>query len=172
MQLHNSLPSHDVSLVLEIKSSLKDMKLVILDDDPTQIILLEAILKRAGFHNFVSMSDPRRMVEVFEREQPDLLLLDLTMPHLTGLEVIQTLEQRLSPAMYFPILVLTADCRPTTQEEALKAGVKDFLIKPFNVTEVLVRIQHLLELRLVHLQRQHQKETGKRFIQHSVNQPE
>jgi putative two-component system response regulator len=172
MQLHKNLPIHEVSLVPEAKPSIRDMKLVILDDDQTQIVLLEAILKRASFHNFVSISDPRMTVEVFRREQPDLLLLDLSMPHLSGLEVMQTLKQYVLPETFFPILILTADCRSTTQEDALRAGAKDFLTKPFRVTEVLLRIQNLLETRQLYLELQEQKQNLERLVQQRTRQLE
>lgn len=172
MNLYANPPHSDNPVVLDAKPNLKAMKLVILDDDQTQIVLLEAILKRAGFHNFLSISDPRTMVDVFESEQPDLLLLDLNMPYLTGLEVMHLLKQHLLPDTFFPILILTADCRTTTQEDALRAGAKDFLTKPYRVTEVLLRIQNLLETRRLYLELQEQKQNLERLVHQRTRQLE
>lgn len=158
MYLHEPTPPA-TSFVLDMKSHLKDRKIVILDDDQTQIVLLESILTHAGFHNFISVSDPRLIEEVIGREQPDLLLLDLTMPYLSGLDVMRLLKQSVLTEMFLPILVLTADSRVTIQDEALRAGANDFLTKPFRVTEVLLRIQNLLESRLLYLELQEQKQT-------------
>ncbi len=154
------------------ESHLKDMKIVILDDEDAQLCLLESILKRANFQNFLSLSDPRKIFDVLEIEQPDLLLLDLNMPRLGGLEVVRQLRERLSPDTFFPILVLTADYRTATKEETLRAGAKDFLTKPYNVTEVLLRVQNLLETRYYYLQLQQQKETLEGLVQQSTRQLE
>jgi putative two-component system response regulator len=172
MHSQQTISQDKLPLVPHRKARLKDMKIVILDDEDTQLLLLESILKRANFQNFLSLSDPRKIFDVFDREQPDLLLLDLNMPRLGGLEVIHQLRERLSPDAFFPILVLTADYRSVTKEETLKAGAKDFLTKPYNVMEVLLRVQNLLETRYYYLQLQEQKESLERLVQQRTRQLE
>ncbi len=172
MKIHNADNTHEMSLMNESKLAIKDMKIVILDDEDAQILILESALKRAGFQNLYAFSSPRMMLDVLEAEQPDLLILDLHMPGIGGLEVMQTLKQHLLPGVFFPILVLTADNRPQTKEEALGAGAKDFLTKPFSATEVLLRVKNLLETRLFYLELQHQKKNLEGLVEKRTSQLE
>ena len=126
-------------------ASLKGMKILILDDDDAQVLILKSILKREGFNHVTAEQDPRRSAELFETLQPDLLLLDLNMPHLSGFDVMASLRDKVGE--YFPILMLTADERATTKKQALASGAKDFLNKPFDSTEVILRVCNLLEAR-------------------------
>ena len=103
------------------------MKILIVDDD-AQVLILKSILKREGFTHITTEQDPRRTAKVFATLQPDLLLLNLNMPHLSGFDVIESLESKLGE--YFPILMLTADERATTKKQALTSGAKDFINKP------------------------------------------
>jgi len=87
--------------------------------------------------------------------QPDLILLDLHMPGLDGFGVMETLKPLIPPESYVPVLVLTADITSEAKQRALANGAKDFLAKPFDVTEVLLRIRNLLETRVLYLELQH-----------------
>jgi putative two-component system response regulator len=171
MQPHD-LPANSQPLLTPHELPLKEMKIMILDDEDAQLCLLESILKRADFQNLFSLSDPRQLLDVFELEQPDLLLLDLNMPKLGGLEVIRQLKDHVSPDTFFPILVLTADYRAAAKEETLRAGAKDFLTKPFNVMEVLLRVQNLLETRYYYLQLQEQKGGLEQLVRQRARQLE
>ena len=130
--------------------ALKDMKILIVDDDDAQVLILRSILRREGFTHVTAEQDPRHTAALFETLQPDLLLLDLNMPHLSGFEVMESLEPKLGD--YFPILMLTADERATTKKQALASGAKDFLNKPFDGVEVILRVCNLLEARRFHQQ--------------------
>jgi CheY-like chemotaxis protein len=156
----------------EPKCMIRNMKIIILDDGEEQILVLESTLKRAGFQNLYTLSDPSMIVEVFEREKPDLLLLDFKMPKMSGLDVIRILQKKLLPNTFFPMLVLTADCRSQTKEEMLQAGAKDFLTKPYSVTEVILRVQHLLEARCYYLELQHQKDNLEVLVKEQTGQLE
>ena len=125
--------------------ALRDMKILIVDDDDAQVLILRSILKREGFKHVTTEQDPRRSAEQFEVLRPDLLLLDLNMPHLSGFDVMETLKDKAGE--YFPILMLTADERATTKKQALASGAKDFINKPFDSTEVILRVCNLLEAR-------------------------
>ena len=129
-------------------TSLKAMKILILEDEDAQVMILKAILRREGFTHVTVLQDSRRAAEVFQELQPDLLLLDLNMPHKSGFEVIETLRPGLDNT--FPILMLTADARPEVKRQALANGAKDFLNKPFDSTEVILRVCNLLEARACH----------------------
>jgi putative two-component system response regulator len=163
----------DVKLFLasEPKRAIKNMKIVILDDDDTQVLILESVLRRAGFQNLYSFSNPGMMSEVYQAERPDLLILDLHMPRISGLEIMRNLNYLVSDA-FFPILVLTANAHLRTKEEALGAGAKDFITKPFNLAEVLLRVQNLLEMRSLYLELQHQKEQLETLLEKQTRQLE
>ena len=119
--------------------------------------LLRRLLSRAGFHKIESTNDPRDVVPLYVQTRPDLILLDLHMPHMDGLEVMDRLNE-IAEASYLPILMLTGDMAPEARREALSRGAKDFVNKPFNSDEVLLRILTLLETRFLYLQIQSQNQ--------------
>ena len=125
---------------------LKQGKILIVDDEKANIRFLEVILQQAGYTNVHSTTDSRQSLALFCRIEPDLVLLDLTMPHLDGFAVMQQLHEEM-PEHTVPILVLTADAISATKHKALKQGAKDFLTKPLDEIEVLLRINNLLETR-------------------------
>ena len=139
----------------------KDMKyakILIVDDKQSNIDLLEAILEISGFKHIKSVTDSRLAVGLFESFKPELLLLDLMLPHLNGFEVMDQLRTLIPEKTYFPILVLTADITVGTKLQALSGGAKDFLSKPFDIHEVKLRINNLLETRYLHLQLEDQNQ--------------
>ena len=130
---------------------LKDATILIVDDQEANIELLEGFLAD-DYTNIKSTTDPRRALPLFDALAPDLILLDLHMPHLDGFAVMEQLQACIPPGAYFPILVLTADISPQVKQRALSEGAKDFLSKPFDPDEVQARIKNLLDTRLLHLQ--------------------
>ena len=115
------------------------------------------MLRNAGFHKLDSTNDPREAASLYVHTRPDLVLLDLHMPHMDGLEVMDRLNQIIE-ASYLPIVMLTGDLTPEARREALSRGAKDFVNKPFNPDEVLLRIRTLLETRFLYLQIQSQNQ--------------
>ncbi|HKI55893.1 MAG TPA: HD domain-containing phosphohydrolase [Trueperaceae bacterium] len=132
---------------------LTGLKILLVDDEETVLVILKGILQRAGYTRIVTLDDSRHVLEAFMEERPDLLVLDHHMPHKDGLEVIEELRPYLPD--YFPILMLTGDERSELKETALSSGAKDFLIKPVNPVEVRLRIRNLLEARYFHQQLEH-----------------
>ena len=127
------------------------MKILIVDDEPANVALLEDMLAEAGFTRVQSVTDARTVLETCDAFSPDLILLDLMMPHVDGFTILDAL--RSTPAdLFFPVIVLTADVNENTKRRALKAGATDFLLKPFDHLEVLLRIGNLLEMRRLHRQ--------------------
>jgi DNA-binding response OmpR family regulator len=110
-------------------------------------LLLERILQMGGYTNLTKTTDPRKALEFFTAYKPDLILLDLMMPHIDGLALMKQLRSRIPENNYLPIMVLTADVTPKAKLQALSLGAKDFLTKPFDATEVLLRVYNLLETR-------------------------
>jgi putative two-component system response regulator len=137
--------------------SFKHAKILIVDDEPANVDLLKRLLDRAGFSHLFSTNDPRQAAPLFAEHQPDLILLDLHMPHMDGLEVIDALNG-VGVESYLPILMLTGDMTAEARREALSRGAKDFVNKPFHADEVLLRIRTLLETRFLYLQIQSQNQ--------------
>ncbi len=131
--------------------TLEGARIVIVDDGQPNVDLLEAILEKAGYTNFVSTTDSREAVGLCAQSAPDLLLLDLHMPEPDGFAVMEQLKPWID-GRWFPILVLTADVTPEVKHRALESGAKDFLIKPLDHTEVLLRVKNLLEARMMQLE--------------------
>jgi putative two-component system response regulator len=122
-------------------------RILIIDDDEAIISLLERILKRGGYENVRSATDARLALPLFREFEPDLVLMDLRMPFLDGINVMGQLRQRNAPGEFLPVVLVTGDTTPEARELALSAGANDFLLKPFDATDVLLRIRNLLDLR-------------------------
>lgn len=145
--------------------SLQDARILIIDDHQPNIRVLEFALQRAGYTHFKSTTDSQQAMPLVASFQPDLILLDLVMPQVDGFEVMRRLKEFLPPGSYLPVLVLTADITPDVKRRALASGAKDFLLKPFDATEVLLRIHNLLETRILHLQLQDQNHSLEAKVQ-------
>ena len=141
-------------------------KILIIDDEAPNVRLLERILARAGFENFISTTDSREAAALFADFQPDLVLTDWLMPGVDGCAVIGQLRALTATDEYLPIVVLTADITPPAKLRALIAGATDFLTKPFDQSEVLLRIQNMLHARLSHLIIQRQNATLEESVRH------
>lgn len=128
------------------KINVFDAKILIVDDNLTNIALLEDILDDAGYTHLFSTSDSRTVVDLYIAHEFDLILLDIRMPYMDGHMVMQALSQKLQDD-YLPIIVLTAQTDSETRIRALENGAKDFLTKPFDPVEVNLRIRNMLEVR-------------------------
>jgi signal transduction histidine kinase len=131
--------------------ALEDARILIVDDEPTNVLLMERLLQEAGYHNLSTTTDSRRVLALYREFGPDLILLDLMMPHLDGIAILALLEDEIPADVYLPILVLTADATVEAKRRALAAGARDFLTKPFEQFEVLLRIRNLLATRRLYL---------------------
>ncbi len=136
-------------------AAFRNARILIVDDEEGNVEILRRMLDRAGFTRIESTTDSRRAVELYVEHRPDLILLDLHMPHLDGLDVMTQLND-IAEASYLPILILSGDLAPDARRAALSRGAKDFVNKPFQQDELLLRIRTLLETRLLYLQIQTQ----------------
>ena len=127
--------------------SLADARVVIVEDQPANVTLLTRLLQTAGISQVHAVTDPRLAVARCLEVGADLVLLDLQMPYMDGFAVLSALQDALPDDAFVPVLVLTADGTGTTRDRALAAGAKDFLTKPFERTEVVLRVRNLLETR-------------------------
>ncbi len=136
-------------------SFVRNARILIVDDEESNVRILTRTLEHAGYQHIAATCDSREARAIYKRHRPDLILLDLHMPHLDGFEVMQQLAQ-VAEATYLPILVLTADIAPDAKQRALAMGAKDFVHKPFDALEVQLRIRTLLETRFLYLRIQSQ----------------
>jgi len=121
-------------------------KILVVDDVEANVTLLERLLLDAGYTSVSSTQDPHEVCELQRRHRYSLILLDLQMPGMDGFQVLEALKEVEDD--YVPVLVLTA--LPTHKLRALQHGAKDFISKPFDVPELLIRVHNMLEVRLLH----------------------
>jgi PAS domain S-box-containing protein len=123
--------------------------ILIVDDQEANVSLLEKMLRGAGYVSIASTRNPHEVCELHRKHRYSLILLDLQMPGLDGFQVMEGLKA-IETDDYLPVLVITA--QPDHKLRALKAGAKDFVSKPFDLAEVLMRVHNMLEVRLLHLE--------------------
>ena len=124
-------------------------KILVVDDKQANVLLIEGMLRVAGYTSVHSTTDPNQVCDLHREERYDLILLDLQMPVLDGFQVMEGLKQLESDG-YLPVLVITA--QPSHKLRALEAGARDFVGKPFDMAELRARVHNILEVRLLHLQ--------------------
>jgi DNA-binding response OmpR family regulator len=127
-------------------------RILIVDDNQANVLLLERVLQQAGYKNYVSLTDSRQFLDQFRMFQPDLILLDLMMPKLDGYALIKQLNGWIPDTAYLPILVVTADTSRSARQKALTLGAKDFLTKPIDTAEATLRVYNLLLTRCLYRQ--------------------
>lgn len=127
-----------------------DATVLVVDDTPANVAVLKRLLDGAGIARVHGFTDPRQALAHCAEHLPDLVLLDLHMPDLDGFAVMESLKRMVPANGFLPVLVLTADVNAAVKERALAAGAKDFLTKPFDRTEVLLRVANLLETRALY----------------------
>ena len=127
---------------------INDGKILIVDDQPANILLLERMLHGAGYTNVTSTMKPSEVCDLHLKNHYDLILLDLQMPGMNGFEVMEELKE-IEADDYLPVLVIAA--QPDKKLLALRAGARDFISKPLDIAEVLIRVYNILEVRLLHL---------------------
>ena len=143
------LPSNNAVVPFPVEpktTNLNAMKILVIDDDATNVALVEAMLVDAGYTNIKCITDSRSAFETCQNFQPDLILLDLMMPHVDGFAVLDFLKVEVgenSP----PVIVLTADTNSESRLRAMRGGATDFLLKPLDYSEVLLRVANILEAR-------------------------
>ena len=128
-------------------SDIRRARILVVDDEPVNVQLLEYLLKTTGYENVSSTYDPRQVVALHLKHRFDLIILDLHMPGMDGFEVMEALKP-LESDSWLPVLVVTAE--PDKKLAALEAGARDFIGKPIDTVEVMTRIRNLLEVRLLH----------------------
>jgi cyclic di-GMP phosphodiesterase len=127
-------------------------KILVIDDEEAVIRVLEWALRTAKFPNVRSVSDSSKALEAFSQYQPDIVLLDLNMPEPDGFTVLKQLRETAPVEDFLPVLVLTGQNTAEARNRAMATGANDFLGKPVDYTEVMLRIRNLLQTRFLHQQ--------------------
>ncbi len=134
----------------EVDSAIKSARILVIDDEVTNLRLLRRILERDGYTNIDTSETGENMEVLVQEYRPDLILLDLRMPAPDGFAVLRALAPRINGPELLPVLMLTGDGSGEAKRSALSLGARDFLSKPFDSAEALIRIRNLLETKLLH----------------------
>jgi signal transduction histidine kinase len=138
------------------EATLKEAQILLVDDDVSSTCLMTNFLNRIGYSRLRSINDSTRTYEMIESCRPDLILLDLAMPTVTGFHILEELRANRENEGQIPVLVLTGDASAENKRRALAAGATDLLAKPFDASEVSMRIRNLLQARFLRLEIQEQ----------------
>jgi putative two-component system response regulator len=134
-------------------------KILIVDDEASNVAMLEDMLEEASYNNVRSTTDPQQVLALYRDFAPDIVLLDLMMPGLDGMAVMEQIRNEQVGSVRVPIVMLTANISYQVKQRALSCGANDFLTKPIDAIELLLRIENLLENRFLYLDLQHQNTT-------------
>jgi two-component system cell cycle response regulator len=136
------------AILMESSSDILHGKVLIVDDQEVNVLLLDRMLHGAGYVSITSTMNPGEVCELHRKNSYDLILLDLQMPGMDGFQVMESLKE-IETGGYLPVIVITA--QPAHKLRALQCGAKDFISKPFDLAEVLMRVHNMLEVRLLHM---------------------
>jgi CheY-like chemotaxis protein len=131
-------------------SEIRSRRILIVDDEAANVLLLASLLEREGYADIHTTTDPASALETYVRLEPDLVLLDLMMPEVDGFQLLEAFKRHDRPDEFRPVLVLTADSTIAARRRALALGAKDFVSKPFDVIEIALRIANLIETRILY----------------------
>lgn len=123
--------------------------ILIVDDEPINIKVAQKYLAQAGYKNFLSTSEPREAVGMVRRDEPDVIILDVMMPDVSGLEILEVIRAD-QQMCHLPVLILTAAADEQTKTTALELGATDFLTKPVNPSELVPRVRNALIVKAHH----------------------
>jgi putative two-component system response regulator len=139
-------------------------RILIVDDEPVNLKLLDKMLSGQGYTNLVLVQDPRQVEAVYRQQRTDLILLDINMPHLDGFGVMEQLKA-LDDPLFPPVVILTAQHGQDFLLRALNAGARDFITKPFDRNELLARVRNMLDAHLAHRLIYEQKDVLDEMVQ-------
>lgn len=132
-------------------------RILIVDDNDENLLLLGELLRFSGYRKVLSESDSSKILDLIVSWKPDLVILDLHMPKVSGFDILRLIRSMLPEDTFLPVLVFTADWTESTRKRALDLGAWDFITKPFNASELLLRVRNFLRMRQMHVQLEKQK---------------
>lgn len=130
-----------------ILSKIKKARILIIDDQESNVEVLLNFFEMVNYQNVKSITDSREAIEVIQSFKPDIILLDLNMPFVSGFDILEKLKEVVEPDEYLPVLILTADITIEAKRKALNMGASDFITKPFDLTELQARLNTHLQIR-------------------------
>ncbi len=133
-----------------LESAFREARILVVDDEEHNVKALARVLRAAGYQHVTTTTDATEVLPLYLQVHPDLVLLDLHMPKRDGLALLEELRNAMEPQSYLPVLVITGDTSAAARRKTLLAGAKDFVTKPFEADELLLRIHNLLETRRLH----------------------
>ena len=131
-------------------AEIRGRRILIVDDEDANVLLLASVLEREGYADIHTITDPTTALEACVRFEPGLVVIDLMMPEVDGFQLLEAFKRHDRPDEFRPVLVLTADSTIAARRRALALGAKDFVSKPFDVIEIALRIANLLETRILY----------------------
>ena len=139
----------DTVTITQEREDVKSAKIMIVDDEQLVIRVVRRFLSSDGYENFVTITDPREALETIEAEEPDVVLLDIMMPHVTGLDLLK-IRQKTRMFSNIPFIILSANSETQIKREALKLGATEFLSKPVDPIDLILRVQNALVVKRHH----------------------
>lgn len=147
------VPTADADLAAkqyaDAENATLNSKVMIIDDEQLVIRVVKRFLAAEGYHNFITITDPRDTFEALKSEKPDVILMDIMMPHLTGLDLLKY-RQRTPEFQHIPIIILSATSENQVKRDALRLGATDFLAKPVDPSDLTVRVKNALMVKRHH----------------------
>ncbi len=134
---------HRRSSMGSIDATIKSMKIMIVDDEKVNVLTVRRYLKREGYENFATTCDSRDAMAMVGSEKPAIVLLDINMPYVSGLEILDTMSSDES-MQHIPVIILTASTDPEIKSQALELGANDFISKPIDLSELVPRVRNAL----------------------------
>lgn len=155
----------------DLHSQAGDARILVVDDVDANVLVLQNLLRQEGYSNVHTTTDSRTVVDLHRASPFHLILLDLQMPHPNGLEIMEQLKP-VPGADFLPVIVVTAFSDEENRLKALSNGARDYIVKPFNRAEVVLRIRNYLEVRMLYSERQRQSEILEQRVREQVDQLE
>ncbi|MGI8908234.1 MAG: HD domain-containing phosphohydrolase [Candidatus Sumerlaeaceae bacterium] len=147
------------------EKQIKDARILLVEDDENHLLLLKSVLHHESFENVQVAPDEHHVLDLCLSCKPDLIVLDWQLPQRSGLDILKEVRAWAGTGHDLPVLVLTADPRRTSRYDALRAGASDFVSKPFDHEELLLRINSLLELHFLHREVQEENQRLEERVQ-------
>ena len=135
--------STELTAYQRIIETTKNAKILIVDDEPLVIKVVLRFLQSVGYTQFIEVTDSTKAIQKIQMTQPDLVLLDINMPEVSGLDILEK-RQRLEELAFTPVIILSAESDKETKQQALKLGATEFLNKPVDANDLILRVQNAL----------------------------
>lgn len=139
----------DAATPCDVADSMRNARIMIVDDEPINIRVVRKYLELAGYKSFVTTTESTQAAAIAERERPDVILLDIMMPDVSGLELLRGFKQSVTTERT-PVIILTASDTAEIKREALQLGATDFLVKPIECSELTARVRNALIVKAHH----------------------